>query len=372
MLATNFLSGRTFRIGPSMQEWTGFLPSGRAPHGRDLMRVHQGFALGVAICTLAGASIASSAQLDTPTLSKVDATRASITITLAAGATGAPAGFEIQWMSQAAYISLGNQWPADPYYAGLYHCDMDGVPTLHLELNTPSFLLGSNGTATFEMGSIFDETGLYADYSNELSEGTGYVFRAVAVSDGVSDDSQFSPTLIASTDPRGANDCTLTQGFWKTHGPAGCASGNNADAWMEASWPVGVPTVSTGCPAGAQPVLTLGTVNYCAAQICAILNTPASGNGLIFLAHQLIAAKLNVIMGATPPPSIVTAISNADALIGSLVVPPVGSGFLSPGSASSLTNTLDDFNNGTTGPGACPGTTPTRSATWGRIKAIYR
>jgi hypothetical protein len=59
----------------------------------------------------------------------------------------------------------------------------------------------------------------------------------------------------------------------------------------------------------------------------------------------LIATKLNIAAGAmrrrSPRRS-----RRGPALIGRLVVPPVGGGFLSPASTSALTQTLDDFNNG--------------------------
>jgi hypothetical protein len=64
-------------------------------------------------------------------------------------------------------------------------------------------------------------------------------------------------------------------------------------------------------------------------------------------------------------------VASADAIIGGLVCPSIGSGSLSASSTNSLTNTLDDWNNGVTGPGHC-GTTPVRESTWGRIKAMYR
>jgi hypothetical protein len=92
--------------------------------------------------------------------------------------------------------------------------------------------------------------------------------------------------------------------------------------------------------------LTLGTVSYTAAQINDILqNNAIKGNGLLSLAHQLITAKLNIIYGAAPDAATQTAINSADALIGGLVVPPVGSGFLSPSASSGLETTLDNFNN---------------------------
>ncbi len=118
--------------------------------------------------------------------------------------------------------------------------------------------------------------------------------------------------------------CTLTQGYWKTHSDA---------------WPVNN--------------LNLGTVNYTAAQLLSIFNQPVKGNGLVSLAHQLIAAKLNIASGATPDAATAQAISDADAMIGSLIVPPVGSGKLSTSAVSSLVSILDSFNSGTTGPGHC-------------------
>lgn len=97
----------------------------------------------------------------------------------------------------------------------------------------------------------------------------------------------------------------------------------------------------------------LGTINYAQVQLLQIFNQPAAGNGLLALAHQLIATKLNIANGADPS-AIQSAVNSADALIGALVVPPIGNGFLSPGATSTLTNTLDNYNLGVTGPGHCP------------------
>jgi len=136
----------------------------------------------------------------------------------------------------------------------------------------------------------------------------------------------FTNTFVPST------GCTLTQGFWKTH----TGLGAQADAW----------------PALPGGTLALGSVNYTKAQLISIFNTAPKGNGLITLAHQLIAAKLNILNGADPT-AISATIAAADALIGALVVPPVGSGFLAPSAVSALVTALDDFNTGDTGPGHC-------------------
>jgi hypothetical protein len=99
--------------------------------------------------------------------------------------------------------------------------------------------------------------------------------------------------------------------------------------------------------------VTLGSINYTQLQLLQIFNQPAAGNGLIALAHQLSAAKLNIANGADPS-AVQSAISSAEAVIGALVVPPIGNGFLSPGVTSTLTNELDNYNMGVTGPGHCP------------------
>jgi len=98
--------------------------------------------------------------------------------------------------------------------------------------------------------------------------------------------------------------------------------------------------------------LTLGTVNYTEAELLQILDQPAQGNGLVILAHQLIAAKLNIANGADPTDA-AQAIADADAMIGGLVIPPIGGGYLPTSQTSDLTETLTEYNEGTKGPGHC-------------------
>ncbi|HEY5952518.1 MAG TPA: myxococcus cysteine-rich repeat containing protein [Kofleriaceae bacterium] len=119
-------------------------------------------------------------------------------------------------------------------------------------------------------------------------------------------------------------DCTLTQGYWKNHA---------------SEWPV--------------TSVTLGSVTYTQAQALDIFAQPVAGNGLVSLAHQLIAAKLNVASGASN--TVVNEIAQADSAIGALVVPPVGAGYLSTASTAGLAQALDDYNTGKTGPGHCDG-----------------
>lgn len=117
--------------------------------------------------------------------------------------------------------------------------------------------------------------------------------------------------------------CTLTQGYWKNH----------SGAWKTNS-------------------LVLGTVTYTKSQLLSILTTPVSGNGLISLAHQLIAAKLNIVSGASSS-GIAATITASDVMIGSKIVPPVGNGTLKTSSVSSLVGALDNFNSGLSGVPHC-------------------
>jgi hypothetical protein len=103
--------------------------------------------------------------------------------------------------------------------------------------------------------------------------------------------------------------------------------------------------------------MNLGSVAYTAAQLAQILDEPAGGNALLILGHQLIAAKLNILNGANPAP-IAATITQADTLIGSLVMPPIGSGDVDPSSALgqqmvAAGSTLDSYNNGDLGVPHC-------------------
>jgi hypothetical protein len=91
--------------------------------------------------------------------------------------------------------------------------------------------------------------------------------------------------------------------------------------------------------------LQLGNVTYDQQQLLDILHESVRGNGLLILAHQLIAAKLNIAAGADPS-CIKETIAAADALIGDLVIPPIGNGYLAPRDAAPLAGILGQFNEG--------------------------
>ena len=91
--------------------------------------------------------------------------------------------------------------------------------------------------------------------------------------------------------------------------------------------------------------LQLGNVTYSQQQLLDILHQPVRGNGLVLLAHQLIAAELNIANGSDPS-CIQQTIDDANALIGDLVVPPVGGEYLLPRQTSSYVNILTQYNEG--------------------------
>jgi len=293
------------------------------------------------ICTVA--LQVSSAQAQTPCdpvdVSPVVIGRVGVAMNITAGPSGAPGGFTVCWMTLADFLANGSDW----VYAESVDADMDasftGTPTKHTGGGTIlSYVLAPYQTVTIEIGDLFDETGVATSDTDELQPSETYVMCAYANGFEGQTRSAYSLTYERTTDPR--TDCLFTQGYWKNHPSA---------------WPV--------------TTLMLGTVSYTQAQLLSILNTPAQGNGLIFLAHQLIATKLNLAGGASGT-AIASTVAAADALIDGLVVPPVGAGYLAPSVASGLTNTMDDYNNGELGSDPCR-TTPTREATWGQIKAIY-
>jgi hypothetical protein len=273
-------------------------------------------------------------------LSVVSAGHGKVRLTVTAGPSGAPNGFEVWWMTSSEFAGYGGVWPP-PWVVGEGWVDYTGVGTLHTwGMPSVDFKLAPNQSLDVEIGDTYDESGVSGTTAAELSDGTDYVFCAYAYGATPGDASPLSVTLDRATSAQGQN-CTFTLGFWKTH--AG-------------SWPV--------------TSLVLGNTTYSQAQLLQILNQPVVGNGLISLVHQLIAVKLNIANGADPS-AVSATITAADAQIGALVVPPIGSDSLTPASTSNETQILDDYNNGVSGPGHC-GATPGKTSTWGHLKTLYR
>jgi hypothetical protein len=142
----------------------------------------------------------------------------------------------------------------------------------------------------------------------------------VKASDGAKCETAATPTQTP------VKNCTYTgQGYWKNH----------PDAW---------PVTS----------LTMGGQAYSQAQLLDIFDTSPKGDATYILAHQLIAAKLNVAQGADDT-VVASTIANADDW---LKAHPLGS---DPAASEDretgvgYSETLDKYNNGKIGPGSCDG-----------------
>jgi len=88
--------------------------------------------------------------------------------------------------------------------------------------------------------------------------------------------------------------------------------------------------------------LQLGNRTYNRQELQSILRQPPRGNGLVQLAHQEIAAKLNIANGADGS-CVAQVLAATDASIGNLVIPPVGNGYLP---LTSYVHTLSLYNGG--------------------------
>ncbi|HEY8228672.1 MAG TPA: hypothetical protein VIG25_25630 [Pyrinomonadaceae bacterium] len=279
-------------------------------------------------------------QIDAPTISCAGGTQVSRNITVCApstiNATGLPAGFSLQWMTCDAFAANNNQWFAsdDPRLA---KASFSG------NANSSRYNLAPGECMTVNVGDLLFDEGASTNNTSALSCGTCYVFRAFGHATNILNRSTFTDNLNCSTADCGNQGiCTLTFSQWKSLGPI-CDPGADFAS---------TPTEASGWSLTS---ITLGTVTYPDVRVTCILDWPANGNGLVTLAHQLIAAKLNQAMNSGLPPSVATCVNNADALIGGLVVPPVGADFLDPSVTTALTQCLSSYNEGAVGPGVCHG-----------------
>lgn len=287
----------------------------------------------LAATSVVDAKSAPKTRMDTPMIECGGSTQVSINITVTAGATGAPAGFSLQWMTAEEYAAGPDRLVGTPDDNTWYASDDLSLckGSFSGNANLSRYNLKPGESVTVSVGEFLFDNGASSNCIDALECGTQYIFRAFAHANSSLQRSEFTPNLTCATRACGATEegqCTYTQGFWKNHGPV--PTGNNSNMWPLNS-------------------MVLGTVTYSDVNLLAVLKTPAQGNGLIALAHQLIAAKLNLANGS----AVADAIKDADILIGDRIVPPVGNGFLKPDLTSSLTDQLARYNEGATGPGHC-------------------
>jgi len=130
--------------------------------------------------------------------------------------------------------------------------------------------------------------------------------------------------------------CTLTQGYWKTHSEYGPAPYDETWAML---------------PDGADTVFFLSEQSYHEVMWTA----PRRGNAYYILAHQYIAAELNVLNEAQIPAEVLAAWDEATGLFELYTPEEIGSRQNRELRAQflAIASMLDDYNNGLIGPGHC-------------------
>lgn len=138
------------------------------------------------------------------------------------------------------------------------------------------------------------------------------------------------------TEPPTPTGCTLTYGYWKTHS-------NYGPAPWDMTWSLLADGADT-------PFFSTGNTYY---EILSM--PPKKGNAYLILAHQYIAAELNGLSGASMPPEVSDAMTEAVSLLtsyaGVLNIPDDPDRAY----AIALAEILDMYNNGYIGPGHCSG-----------------
>jgi hypothetical protein len=266
----------------------------------------------VAAVALVGIAFAAPApkktKMDPPTFTtgcasaddEVFVTNGTIDLTVCAGATGAPAGFSVQWMlcddfnngtdldNDGFYTSPGEnapgQWTASDFVckasfsgnAKGYHYNLEPLEC-----------------STVTIGAIlFDNPGASTNCPDDLGCGNCFKFRVFAHANSKLQRSDWSETKECSTLDCPESCSSLSQGYWKQHYPG-------LPAPTDETWNTILQED------GLTPGLTIGCANYTPQQLVNILNTqPAKdvkgvppsceAKQFIQLMHQLIASRLNL------------------------------------------------------------------------------
>lgn len=335
------------------------------------------FLLGTA---LLGAAVARAGQpdckLDAPTITCVSSTPSSITLRICAGPSGAPGGISIHW-STCNLVTNGKV--PDPSGGGFAislsgNC---GGPN-----NPAPWNLGPSGckeitiNANTLINAQAEGCGASSDLVTDLLCNTCYAFQVFAhesTGQHACSKSDDSPVVQCTTAPCVTGECTLTWGYWKTHGPAGCNPPNKDNLWPVNSLTIG------GLPMNQDALCSIFGTNPGA---CAKGGSSNGGaNAVIILEHQLIAAMMNVANGAINCSFANAAISSANSLLSGFENACVGTSTPLGQEMVQAASLLETYNSDqctcpsqlTTKPQASP-TAPsaTKHSSWGQLKSIYR
>jgi hypothetical protein len=263
--------------------------------------------------------------------------------TLAAGATlnctysaSLPDGAD---RTNTATATLQNTPSGTHDFSGTAAVDF-GVPTNETDecIDVSDTNVGALGTVcaadapkTFSYSLTFG-TGEDADVVLECGDNTHTNVADLETNDNHETDSD-NWTVNASV--ACASGCTLTPGYWKTHSQEGPAPYD--DNWANLG-PLQEDT----------PFFLSGKTYYEA------LWTAPAGNVYYILAHAYIAAQLNQLNGSSIPADVLTAFNTATGLFQTKT--PADAAALKGAAKATWVNlatTLDNYNNGITGPGHC-------------------
>ena len=182
----------------------------------------------------------------------------------------------------------------------------------------------------------------------KLTDGDGGPTNSGAVASNTASNTITNPNgtgvdrvVVTFTNTELENGCTLTQGYWKTHSLAGPAPYD--DGWL---------AIGAG---GSSTLFFTSTRSW-----LTIFNTPPSGgNAYLQLAHQYMAAKLNVLNGASSTSAVDAALSAAETYFAGKAA-----GVITETNATvkatikGYASTLAKYNEGLIGPGHCDETEP--------------
>jgi hypothetical protein len=161
--------------------------------------------------------------------------------------------------------------------------------------------------------------------------------------------------------------CTLTQGYWKTHnatfkalkggkGPPADDNWLNVTPFAEQSGFFTVANAGLGLTGPNTPSPTASGTPTTAFDWYLVFWTPPGGNAFYNLAHQYMAAKLNVLNGVTPAANVATAITYAETFFATAGNTPAAVALLKGGAKNTIINNagiLGSFNEGAAGTSHC-------------------
>lgn len=149
--------------------------------------------------------------------------------------------------------------------------------------------------------------------------------QGASQNDGALSEGDGTGTALDERDPW-LGGCTFTQGYWKNHYDGAGRAGSNRDR----PWPIDEDT------------------ELCGRTWLATFDVAPRGDAFFILAHQYLAASLNVAAGASAPADVASALDEAATTLADCAVDDA-----ERARALELAGLLDDFNNGIVGPGHC-------------------